>query len=144
MRNMNRKKIIISGLVVLTLALTSSLCAFAANNTTAGNEVKTAISEKLHLGKVQLTDAQRTAIKNARKNSMKLAAANLVTKGIMTQTEADGTISKEQADQFSSMQKGQREQQTKLILTEAQKTAINKARLRNSSVERRYKETKFN
>jgi predicted transcriptional regulator len=86
---MEKRKAVISGVVILTLALTSGIGVFASSSdsTTVHNGGTIA-------NKVQISDEQRTAINDARISSMKEAVENLVENNTLTQEEADRIIEK--------------------------------------------------
>lgn len=88
---MHRKKLISTGILVLTLAIGSSFTVFATSesDSTSTAEVQT---QQLRKNKIQMTEEQRTAIENARKASIKEAAAAMVSNGTITQDEADSLI----------------------------------------------------
>lgn len=80
---MNKRKVLISGMLTLTMVLTSSLGAFASTND----------SKTIHNGDMaQISDEQITAIKDARTNSINKAVENLVKDATLTQEEADNII----------------------------------------------------
>src|SRR5665647_1966462 len=82
---MNKRKVLISGMLTLTMVLASSLGAFASTND----------SETIHNGDMaQISDEQMTAIKDARTSSINEAVENLVEDATLTQEEADNIIEK--------------------------------------------------
>ncbi|MDF2677310.1 MAG: hypothetical protein K0Q97_1628, partial [Bacillota bacterium] len=93
-------------MLVLSIALSTSMGAFAATDSSnvsdSGVEVTQENNKRSNF--VQLSEAQRKAISDAKINSLKEAASNLVAKGTLTQEQVDEILA--ETDKLPSDLKG--------------------------------------
>lgn len=91
---MNRKNVIVGSILTLTVLAASSAMAFAdTGSTTLANPYKDTSRQGDIRAELNLTDAQKALLHEARTSDMKEALANLVSEGTLTQAEADAIIS---------------------------------------------------
>lgn len=91
---MKKKNILIVGVLTLTLVASSSAMAFAdTTKSTSGEDASNRCGDAQDLrAELNLTDAQKTLLHEARAEDMKDALASLVKAGTIKQTEADAIL----------------------------------------------------
>jgi len=120
---LKKRNIIISGMLVLSIALSTSMGAFAATDSSNVSDSAVTQENNKRSNFVQLSEEQRKAIGDAKINSLKEAASNLVAKGTLTQEQVEEILA--ETDKLPSDLKGSKKGNGRFVnLTAEQKDAL--------------------
>lgn len=89
---MKRKNMLVVSILTLTVLASSTAMAFADTDAAASTAATSSGNDRELRAELNLTDAQKTLLHEARISDLKEALANLVSAGTLTQAEADALL----------------------------------------------------